>query len=115
MNLLLWVLQVLLALYYMMGGIYQASNYGKLSKAVAYMKVFPKPAWITLGLLQALLALALVVPSLSPIAAACLALQALLVSALHVKYGSFGSILWILLPGILAGFVAYGRYVLLPL
>jgi hypothetical protein len=114
MNILLWVLQVLLGAYYLMGGIYQVSNYDKLVKAVAYMKVMPRSFWMAMGVLQALFAVAVSVPHVSPIAATCLALQALLVCGLQLKYGSFASILWMLLPGVVAAFVAYGRFVLSP-
>jgi hypothetical protein len=115
MNIALWVLQVALAFYYLMGGIYQVNNYGKLAKAVAYLRVLPKPFWIAMGLLQALFALGMLVPHFSAIAAACLFVQALLVCGMQLKFGSFASILWILLPGLLAAFVAYGRFVLSPL
>jgi hypothetical protein len=114
MNILFWILQILLALYYVMGGAYQLSNFDKLAKGVKYLKALPKPVWMLMAALQVLFAVSLLVPHLSAVAAACLALQALLVSGLHLKYGSFGSILWTLLPGILAAFVAYGRYAILP-
>jgi hypothetical protein len=114
MNIVLWVLQVALAFYYLMGGVYQVNNYGKLSKAVAYLRALPKPFWILMGVLQALFAVAMVVPQLSPIGAACLAAQALLVCGMQLKYGSFASILWVALPGALVAFVAYGRFVLAP-
>jgi hypothetical protein len=44
MNILLWVLQILLALWNMIGGIYMVNNYEKLAKVWA-LNALPKPAW----------------------------------------------------------------------
>lgn len=118
MNILLWVLQIALALYYLMGGIYQVTHHKMFTKGVAHMK----PLVMGLGLLQALFALALVLPAalgilskLCSVAAACLAVQTLLVSVVLFKIRKFSALIWILAPAILALFVAYGRYVLSPL
>jgi DoxX-like family len=115
MNILLWALQVLLALYNIVGGIYVVNNYEKLANVWA-LNAFPRPVWIALGLLQVLFALGLVLPGalrvlpkLTAISAACLALISLLGSALYVAYAGFPGVLWALLPAILAAFVAYGR------
>lgn len=119
MNILLWVLQILLALYNMMGGIYTVFNFEKLKGA--WMNDLPKPAWVALGVLQALFALGLVLPgaagvlpTLTPIAATYLAVYALLGCALFAKYAGFPGILWAVVPAILAAFVAYGRIALQP-
>src|SRR5258708_38923 len=110
MNILLWVLQILLAFYYAMGGMYQA-NTAKLPKA--WLNIFPKPVAMTLGLLQILFAVGLVLPGafgmlpiLTPIAAVCLAAQTLLVA---IRVTRFRGLLWVVVPGLLVLFVAYGR------
>ena len=116
MNILLWVLQILLASYYAMGGFYQL-NVKKLPGA--WLKILPGPGWLALGGLQVLFAVGLVLPGaagvlpiLTPIAAACLAVQTVAVSAMTgVKYPGF---LWTLVPALLALFVAYGRLALQP-
>jgi hypothetical protein len=119
MNILLWVLQILLALWNMVGGIYTVFNYEKLKGA--WMNDLPKPAWVAIGILQALFALGLVLPGavgvlpkLTPIAAAYLAVNALLGCALFAQYAGFPGILWAVVPSILAAFVAYGRIALKP-
>lgn len=84
-----------------------------------WLKLMPKPAWVALGLLQALFALGLVLPGamkvlpkLTPIAAVGVAVETVLVSMMTgVK---FPGILWAGLPALLALFVAYGRLVLSP-
>ena len=117
MNILLWVLQILLAAWNMIGAIYMVSNYEALANAWA-LNALPKPAWMALGVLQALFALGLVLPGLVrkwsrviPISAACLAVISMLGSALYIAYTGFPGILWAAVPAILAAFVAYRRFV----
>ncbi len=84
-----------------------------------WLKILPKPAWMALGVLQALFALGLVLPGaigilpiLTPIVAVCVAVETVSVSALTgVKFQGF---LWALVPALLVLFVAYGRFVLVP-
>ncbi len=118
MNILLWTLQILLALYYLMGGAYQ-TNVGKLPPA--WFKIVPKPLWIVIGLLQVLLALGLVLPplvkmmpQLTPISAVGLILETLVVHFLTFNKFMFKAFVWVLVPALLAAFVAYGRFVLMP-
>ncbi len=121
MSILLWVLQILLALWNIAGGIYIINNYEKLANAWA-LNALHRPAWMALGVLQALFALGLVLPGalrvlpkLTPISAACLAMISLLGIALYAKYAGFPGILWGVVPAVLATFVAYGRIALKPL
>jgi hypothetical protein len=108
MNILLWVLQILLALYYAMGGSWMVSK-----APGAWLKLLPKPAWVALGALQILFALGLVLPGmigmpkLTPIAAVGVAVETLLVAVLTKP--KFQGLLWVVIPALLAAFVAYGR------
>ena len=118
MNILLWVLQISLALYYLMGGIYML-NSRKLPGT--WLRVLPKPAWTALGVLQILFAFGLVLPGatgvlpiLIPIAAVGLAVQTLFVCAVTGKFARFQDSLWAVVPSILAAFVAYARIALNP-
>jgi hypothetical protein len=118
MNITLWVLQVLLALYYAMGGMYQL-NVGKLPPA--WFKIVPKPGWIALGGLQVLFALGLVLPpllkampQLTPGSAVGLIVETLVVYSLTIHKFIFKAFVWVLVPAVLAAFVAYGRFVLAP-
>jgi hypothetical protein len=114
MNILLWVLQILLAVYYLMGGSWMI-----LKVPPVWLKLLPKPVWMVLGVLQALFAAGLVLPGaigfmpiLTPIAAVCVVVETVSVSALTgVKFKGF---IWILVPALLVLFVAYGRFVLKP-
>ena len=114
MNILLWIFQILLGLYYLMGGSWMIFKVPGV-----WLKLMPKPAWMALGLLQALCALGLVLPGatgilpkLTPIAAICVAVETVLVAALNKP--KFQGMLWAVVPALLALFVAYGRFVLMP-
>jgi len=114
MNILLWVLQILLGLYYLMGGSWMIFKIPG-----AWLKFMPKPVWMVLGLLQVLFALGMIVPGatgmlpkLTPIAAVCVAVETAFVAMLTKP--KFQGALWVIVPALLALFVAYGRFVLMP-
>jgi hypothetical protein len=112
MNILLRVIQILLAVWNVTGGIYVVYNYEFIRGAWA--SALPSPAWTAFGVLQILFALGLVLPGaagrkLTPIAAGCLAVQSLSGCALFAKYSGFPGILWGVVPSVLAVFVVYGR------
>lgn len=114
MNILLWVLQIFLGLYYLMGGSWMVSKVPGV-----WFKILPKPAWMALGVLQVLFALGLVLPGaigilpkLTPIAAICVAIETMLVAALTKP--KFKGLIWVAVPAVLVLFVAYGRIVLSP-
>ena len=114
MNILLWVLQILLAFWNVTGGMYTISNYEKIRSTRA--SGLPKPVWVAIGILQVVFAFGLVVPGVAgvlpiliPIAAAYLALNSLAGCALAAKYAGFPGMLWGVVPAALSAFVAYGR------
>lgn len=118
MNILLWVLQILLALWNIVGGIFIINNYEKVGAEWA-LNALPKPVWIALGAVQILFALGLILPGsklrkLTSVAAACLSALSLLGIALYVQYDGFPGILWGVVPAILAALVAYKRWLNLP-
>jgi hypothetical protein len=109
MNILLWVLQIMLGLYYLMGGSWMLKNIPG-----AWLKILPKPVWMALGLLQILFALGMALsgligqPQLIPIAAIGVAVETLLVVVITKN---FKGALWVVIPALAALFVAYGRWV----
>jgi|SRR6185369_2060723 len=114
MNIFLWVLQILLALYNFAGGLYLSFNYEKIASVWA-LSALPAPAWMALGLLQALFAIGLVVrfkkmPNLTGISAVCLAIISLLGVVLYIAYAHFPGMLWGVAPAILLAFIAYKRW-----
>jgi DoxX-like protein len=123
MNVLLWVLQAVLALLYLSGGAYKVFSFDELAKQ---MVALPRAGWSVLGVIEMVGALLLIVPAatkwmpvLTPLAAAVLALETLALAALYASYSlqlaASNPMVWALVMGLLAAFVAYGRYVLSPL
>ncbi|HVM32614.1 MAG TPA: hypothetical protein VMU88_05725 [bacterium] len=112
MNILLWILQVLLALWNLTGAFYMMGHYEVLAKAWALADL-PKPFWILYGILQILFALGLLLPKLAARSAIGLALLVLLGIALFAQYSGAG-LLWAFIPAALLAFVAYGRGSLKP-
>lgn len=116
MNILLWALQVLLALWSITGGLYMINNYNELAKKWA-LDALPGPFWMILGAVQVLFALGLVLPGLFRIlpglvlvAAVVLAVVSIAGVTLYTAYSGFPGMLWGLLPAVIALFIAYGRW-----
>jgi hypothetical protein len=124
MNVLLWVLQVPLALLSLGGGAYKVFKFDELANVPA-MGALSRGGWGALGVFEMLCALLLVVPAaanwmpvLTPLAAAALALESLALAGLYARYSveltATNPLVWVVLMGLMAAFVAYGRYVLRP-
>jgi hypothetical protein len=118
MNTLLWVLQVLLALFFTMGAVNQLFNYDELTKRYVVYKALPRKFWVVYGIVSLLCALGLVLtkagPLVTPIAALVLAVQGALFARLYAYHaGFYPSLLmwslWTLGPVIVAAFIAYAR------
>ncbi|MGE5042004.1 MAG: DoxX family protein [Candidatus Levyibacteriota bacterium] len=111
-NVVLWVLQVLLAFWNIFGGVYLLMNYKLV--AAPWTHSLPKIMWPVLGTVQILLAVGLVLPGLkfrrvnviSSIGIAALYLFAIL---LYTPYSGFPGMLWGLIPAVIAGWIVYGR------
>lgn len=125
MNILLWIFQVAVALVTGAGAAWRMVNYAKDAQDVPSVQALSHGAWIALGSFEILCALGLLLPGLlglkgwTAIAAAALAVEMLLVSALHLKYFGFqfaatNPAVWTLGLAVVAAFVAYGRFVLRP-
>ena len=81
--------------------------------------------WGALGVFEMLCAILLVVPLaakwlpvLTPLAAAALAVESLALAGLYAQYSlkltATNPLVWVVLMGLIAAFVAYGRYALRP-
>jgi hypothetical protein len=112
MNILLWILQVLLALWNLTGGVYTLSHYDQLRSPLAAN--LPGFVWVALSVLQILFSVGLVLPKVSPVAAVYLAVNSLLGCVLCAQYAGFPGMLWGVIPALVALFIAYGRTKLKP-
>jgi len=124
MNILLWVLQVGLALQSLAGGQYKLFSFDQIANMPATMAL-PRGVWSALGVFEIVCGILVVVPAatkwmpaLTPLAAAALALENLALAAFFAHYSlelaATNPMVWVLEAGLLAAFVAYGRYVLRP-
>jgi len=121
-NILLWVLQVALALLCISGGAFQILKIEELQKGVAAMRELPRGLWAFLGAFGCLAGLALilpgaidVLPGLTAIAAAAVAAQSILISAFYVRYGDRSPLPYSVIMAVMAAFISYGRFALNPL
>lgn len=122
MNITLWVLQVLAALLYLASGVMKVFMFDKISADVRSFGALPRKVWMALGILELVCVVGLIVPAalqwhpgLTVVAAALLAIESLVFIGVHVKYRETGSIIMVVVLGLLMAFVAYGRMFLRPI
>jgi hypothetical protein len=121
MNTALWILQAVLALLYAVAGGMKVFTLDKVTADYPSMKALPTAVWTASGLFEMACSVGLIVPGalhlqpvLTPVCATALAIEAVLLSARHVKWkenAAIGSGVF----AVLAAFVAYGRFALSPL
>ena len=122
MNMLLWVLQVLAALLYGSSGVMKVFMFDKVSRDVPSFGALPREAWMTLGILELVCTVGLIVPAafhwqprLTILAATVLAVESLVFVGVHVKYREVTPMILSCVLGLLMAFIAYGRMVLKPI
>jgi hypothetical protein len=119
MNIVLWVLQFLLALLFLWGGIFKlvmplnevASQLGISVALLTFISVCEVLGGVGL-LLPSLLR---IMPKLTPLAAICLVIIMIGAVAFSLKAGGAASAVLPFITGILLLFVAYGRWRLVPI
>jgi uncharacterized membrane protein YphA (DoxX/SURF4 family) len=121
MNVLLWVLQALAALLYAASGVMKVFTFDKISADVPSFGALPRNAWTALGILELVCTVGLIVPAavrvlpaLTVVAAALLAVESVVFVGVHVKYRERSPIIMSIALGLLMAFIAYGRTVLSP-
>ena len=121
MNVLLSILQILLALHTALGAAWMSSN---SEKTMPSLGAIPDGVWQSMTVLQLLCAIALIVPLfnkraaiLAPIAAAFVAAEMLFFSGVHLASGStsMGPVIYWLVVAAVCAFIVYGRLVLKPI
>jgi uncharacterized membrane protein YphA (DoxX/SURF4 family) len=122
MNILLWVLQVLAALLYGSSGIMKVFMFDKVSQDIPSFGALPRKAWMTLGILELVCTVGLIVPvafhwrpPLTILAATVLAVESLVFVGVHIKYREVAPMILSGVLGLLMAFIAYGRMVLQPI
>ena len=122
MNILLWILQAIAALLYGASGTMKTFMFDKISEGVPSFGALPRKVWMTLGILELVCMVGLIVPgvlhwqpTLTVMAATALAIESLVFVGVHLKYRETTSILMSGLLGLLMTFIAYGRIFLKPI
>ena len=124
MNILLWVVQVVLALLSFAGGAYKVFSFDELAKMPA-TGALSRGGWNALGVFEMLCAVLLILPAatkwmpgLTPLAAVALALESLALAGLYARYSlkltGTNPLIWVVGMALMAAFVAYGRYAIRP-
>ena len=117
MNIVLWILQVLLALHTLMGAVWKFSK--TAGESMPSLQAIPNGIWQTMGVLEIIVALAFVIPATyrplaiaAPLAAGFVILEMLLFCGVQLSSGTgyLGSLVyWLVVAGV-CGFIAYGRF-----
>jgi hypothetical protein len=96
--------------------------FDKVSQDVASFGALPRKAWMTLGILELVCTVGLIVPDafhwqpqLTIMAATVLAVESLVFVGVHAKYREVAPTILSVVLGLLMVFIAYGRMVLHPI
>lgn len=125
MNVFLWIVQAALALFCLAGGQYKVFHFDELAK-MPQTAALSRGGWGAIGVFEMLCAILLIVPAatkwipvLTPCAAAALALESLALAVLFAQYSLAlavtNPLVYVVVMGLAAAFVAYGRFALRPL
>jgi uncharacterized membrane protein YphA (DoxX/SURF4 family) len=122
MHSMLWVLQILGALVFGASGVMKVFMFDKVSADVPSFGALPRHVWTTLGIIELICVVGLVVPaalhwrpSLTAWAATVLAVETLVFIWVHIQYREIPPIIMSGILGLLMAFLAYGRFVLKPI
>lgn len=122
MNLLLWILQILLAVHTAIGAVWKFSN--SAEQTMSSLAAIPQGIWRAMGVLELLLAVSLILPALArplavlaPVAAATITAEMLLYTVIHLASGAkeHGPLAYWLAVAAIAAFVAVGRFAIHPI
>ena len=120
-NIALWVVQVVLAGMFLMAGVTKAFRYEHARATLPWVKDVPRGLTTLIGVSELLGGLGLLLPALTgilpwltPLAAAGLALIMLLAMGFHATRREAPAIMFNSVLLVLAAFVAYGRFAVLP-
>src|SRR5262245_41255141 len=123
MNIVLWILQLLVGLAFVMAGYVHAFNPDRMKAQLGgqWIAAVPNGLRLFIGISEILGGIGLILPALSgilpwltPLAAALLGLVMLLAAGFHLMRQEYSNIGFNLVLFALAAFVAYGRFVLAP-
>ncbi|MEV6868283.1 DoxX family protein [Streptosporangium subroseum] len=118
MNVILWVVQALLAATFLMGGLTKATkSRSELSGKMSWVEDFSDGQVKTIGIVEVLAAVGLILPALTgilpvltPLAAAGLVITMIGAVIVHARRGEYPGIAVNIVLLAMAAFVAWGRF-----
>ena len=120
MNILLWSLQVLLALHTFVGAVWKFSY---SEQTVPSLNAMPHAVWLGLSVVELACSFGLIAPAihkslgnLAPVAALCIAAEMVLFTGFHIYSGeaSYSPVIYWGVVAAVCAFIAYGRFALKP-
>jgi len=122
MNIVLWIVQVLLGVAFLIGGIAHGFRYEQMKVRQKWMVDVPRSLTTFIGICEILGAIGLILPALTgiltwltPLAGASLAVMMLLAVGFHLMRREYPIIVNNIVLLALTAFVAYGRWLIAPL
>lgn len=122
MHSLLWALQALGALVYAASGGMKLFMFDTISAEVPTFASLPRSVWMSLGVLELVCVVGLIVPGLihwrpglTVLAAWALAIESVLFVWVHFQYREVGPVIMSAALGLVMSFIAYGRAARWPL
>ena len=122
MNVVLWIAQILLGLVFIAAGYNHAFRFDQIKSQMKWVNDVPRGLVTFVGVCEVLGGIGVILPALTgilpwltPLAAAGLALIMLLAAGFHLLRREYPNIVFNLVLLVLAAFVAYGRFVVVPL
>jgi hypothetical protein len=121
MNILLWILQILLALHTLAGAMWKFSN---SELTVPSLKAIPHEVWLAMSIIELLCSVGLILPAfykrlaiLVPVAAIYITAEMVLFCVLNIFSGNtdYGHLIYWLVVAVVSAFIAYSRLKLKPL
>ena len=115
MNVLLWVVQVLLAMLSIAGGSYKLLAYDQMAK-MPQAAAIPHGGWIAIGVFEIVCGLLLLIPRfrMIPVAATALAIESIGLAVLDARHSTEltaqNPLVWVVVMAVMAAFVAIGRF-----
>ncbi len=122
MDVVLWILQVVLGVSFVLAGVMHGFRQEQAKKRMIWMQAVSSGLLTFIGTAEILGGVGLVLPwltniapVLTPLAAAGLTIMMILAAIFHFSRKEYPNIVFNLVLGALAAFVAYGRFVAVPL
>lgn len=115
MNIVLWVLQIIIALHTLTGAIWKFSN---AEQAVPSLNILPHSVWLLLSVIEIICAIVLIIPAFKKTfmkwvswAAGFIAFEMILFCGIHLASGdrTFGPIIYWAVTALICAFLAFKR------